>query len=510
MRRIVDSNAMRLIEEKAIASGTSVETLMDIVAQQIADHIYTFAKKNSFIPPVLLLCGKGNNGADAYTTGSFLLQKNITCFAMQVTEAKEHSLLQARKKLFVDRGGKIVTYDTLHNLPSSLIIVDGIYGAGFKGAPDQASTKAILFANAHGGLIISIDIPSGVDPSNGECRGEAIFADYTVACQYPKKGCFLQAGFDHCGKMLIASMPVEDQATDMSLIEEIDLFSLMPRIKRTIDKFDAGVVTGISGSPGMLGATTLSAKGAFSVGAGYVHLLLPESVKDESSMLPIEAVKHFILNDPSACEKYLSSTTVFIGPGLGRTDEVKKNLEILWKHLPPSTVIDADALHFLSEKPMKDWHIEGKIITPHKHEAAKLFRTNTSSIDSQLLSSLHQISAITNATIVLKGAPTFIISTGHPTIVMPFGNPGMATAGSGDVATGMIAGFLAKKISPLSAAILGTSIHGIAGEEAACIESSYAVTASSIVNSIPKAFYKIIHLFSQNPSRSYLPYGRSS
>ena len=151
MRRIVDSNAMRLIEEKAIASGTSVETLMDIVAQQIADHIYTFAKKNSFIPPVLLLCGKGNNGADAYTTGSFLLQKNITCFAMQVTEAKEHSLLQARKKLFVDRGGKVVTYDTLHNLPSSLIIVDGIYKAGFKGVPSSSHlcNRRFLFYQMH-------------------------------------------------------------------------------------------------------------------------------------------------------------------------------------------------------------------------------------------------------------------------------------------------------------------------------------------------------------------------
>ena len=242
---------MRLIEDRALRNGLTVDRMMETFAQQIAEYVYAFSKKSTSPPPVLFLCGKGNNGADAYTTGIFLLQKNITCFAMQVGDCKENSLLENKRKGFIHQGGKIVSYDSLHNLPNSLIIVDGIYGAGFKGIPDPSATKAILFANAHGGLIIAIDIPSGVDPSTGEVLGEAIFADYTIACQYPKTGCFLTSGFDHCGKILCATICIPELPSNMTLIEETDLFSLVPRLKRTQDKFQSGVVIGIGGSSGM-------------------------------------------------------------------------------------------------------------------------------------------------------------------------------------------------------------------------------------------------------------------
>ena len=506
MRYIVDSNAMRLIEERSLRSGLMVETLMDTVAQQIADHICTLSPQ-----AVLILAGRGNNGADAYSTGTILLSKKIPCLALQVSEPKENSLLKTRQKQFIHRGGKIVTYNDLSTLPLNSILLDGIYGAGFRGIPDAQATKAILFANAHSGIIISIDVPSGIDPSTGEASGEAIFADFTVACQYPKKGCFLKEGFEHCGKILFANLPINNQTTDLTLIEDTDLSSLLPRLQRGQDKFKAGLVVGIGGSSGMMGAVSLAAKAAFAVGAGYVRLLLPQSVCGELPELPLEAVKTLLPDDIEQWKSFLKIPgSIFLGPGLGRDSHVQDRLETLWPYCTAPTVVDADALEYLSKRPMNTWNVENKILTPHKKEASKLFQKPLDTIDDSVLNLLRRSALTTQSIIVLKGAPTYIACPQHPIIVMPFGNPGMATAGCGDVLTGMIAGLLAKGLPPLSAVILATSLHGIAGEEAAKSQTSYSITASSIIASIPAAIHKIMSLSASGIGRSYVAYGRSS
>ena len=173
------------------------------------------------------------------------------------------------------------------------------------------------------------------------------------------------------------------------------------------------------------------------------------------------------------------------------------------------TVVDADALFWLSTQSENSWNIQGKVITPHLGEMSRLLHRQIVMVDDELLYRLRAIALTTQSTIVLKGAPTFIFSAGHPILVMPRGDPGMATAGTGDVLTGMIAGFLAQKLTLHSAAVLGTWLHGIAGEEAARLRTSYGLTASSLVQAIPSAIAQLLEQGSCGMRRYYVPFGRA-
>jgi NAD(P)H-hydrate epimerase len=501
---------MRLIEERSFASGQTVDSLMDAVGIQLAARIQNLTQKSQRPPLVLLLAGKGNNGADGYTALSLLLQQKINCVAWQVSAPSPHSLLDRRKQAFIDHGGRVIDFPALPCVDGPLIIIDGIYGAGFKGKPDPDSAKAILWANSQTGLVVSIDVPSGIDPTTGEAPGEAIFADYTLACHFPKRGCFLGQGWEHTGTVLLADLKLEHQRADLCLLEPADIPHMIPRRHRTQNKFQAGAVIGVAGSLGMMGAASLASEAAYTVGAGYVRLLLPEEMASQIGQLPREAVKTLLPQSIDAWLPWLSrADSVFVGPGLGRSPEAMQRLSALWPHLTMPTVVDADALFWLSTVPQEEWKVKGKVLTPHLGEISRLLQRHIIGVDDALIHHLRTMASSTQSTIVVKGAPTFIFSSGQPVLVMPRGDPGMATAGTGDVLTGMIAGFLAQKLTLLSAAVLGTWLHGMAGEIAARGRTSYGVMASSLLQTIPLAVFQLLEQSSEGLSRGYVPFGRA-
>ena len=510
MRPIVDSATMRLIEERSLLSGQTVESLMDAVGAQLASFIQGLIQKAPRPPLVVLLAGKGNNGADGYTALTLLLHQHVQCMAWQVVSPSPNSILERRKQEFIHQGGRVIEFPDIPHADDSLLIVDGIYGAGFKGKPDAASAKAMLWANSQSGPVISIDVPSGIDPTTGEAQGEAVYADYTMACHFPKKGCFLRQGWEHAGTIIFADLPFENQLSDLCLLETKDSIHMLPRKRRTQNKFQAGSVVGIAGSPGMMGAASLASESAYAVGSGYVRMLLPEAVSCEMGQLPREAVKNVLASSVDTYLPLLSrADSLFIGPGCGRTLETMALFDGIWPHLTMPTVVDADALFWLSTQSENSWNIQGKVITPHLGEMSRLLHRQIVMVDDELLYRLRAIALTTQSTIVLKGAPTFIFSAGHPILVMPRGDPGMATAGTGDVLTGMIAGFLAQKLTLHSAAVLGTWLHGIAGEEAARLRTSYGLTASSLVQAIPSAIAQLLEQGSCGMRRYYVPFGRA-
>ncbi len=510
MRPIVDGATMRLIEERSFAAGQTVEGLMDMVGLRLSAIIEQMLSKGTKRPTVLLLAGKGNNGADGYTALIHLIEKGHSALAWQIAPPSPQSVLERRMQAFLDRGGKVISYPDIPKLQEPLLIIDGIYGAGFKGTPDQASTKAILWANAQRGLIISIDVPSGVDPTTGEAPGEAVIADYTLACHFPKRGCFLRNGWEHTGSVLLADLPLESPKTDLCLLEKEDVIHLLPRRRRMQNKFEAGAITALAGSPGMMGAASLACEAAYTVGAGYVRLLLSQSLSNELCGLPREVVKKLLAEDSHEWEGWLQKAeTLLIGPGLGRSEAVGKRLAALWPHLTAPGVMDADGLYWLAQKPQSEWHVAGKILTPHIGEASRLLNRTITEVDDSLLLELRTVASTTNSTIVLKGAPSFIFSNGEPILVMPRGDPGMATAGTGDVLTGMIAGFMAQRLTAHSAATLGTWLHGLAGEEAASKRTSYAVTASSLITVLPAAMLQVLEEGANGALRYYVPMGRA-
>jgi hydroxyethylthiazole kinase-like uncharacterized protein yjeF len=510
MRPIVDSATMRLIEDRSFATGQTVDSLMDAVGAQLCARIQGLVQKSQCSPLVLLIAGKGNNGADGYTALSLLLRQKINCLSWQVLPPSPHSILDRRKQAFIDKGGRVIDFPELPPSDRPLLIIDGIYGAGFKGKPDPNSAKAILWANSQRGLVVSIDVPSGIDPTTGEVPGEAIFADYTMACHFPKKGCFLGQGWEHTGSVILADLPLEQQRTDLCLLESSDITHMLPRRHRTQNKFQAGSVVGMAGSFGMMGAASLASEAAYTVGAGYVRLLLSEMLVSEIGQLPREVVKMLLPQNVDNWIPWLTrADSVFVGPGLGKAPETMNRLGALWPHLIMPTVVDADALFWLSTLPQEEWLVRDKVLTPHLGEMKLLLHRQIPSVDNDLLHRIRAVASSTQSTIVLKGAPTFIFSAGNPVLVMPRGDPGMATAGTGDVLTGMIAGFLSQKLTPPSAAVLGTWIHGVAGEVAARMKTSYGLMASSVLQTIPSAIFQLLEQGAEGMIRGYVPFGRA-
>jgi len=471
MRAIVDSATMQLIEERAFASGETAAGLMDLVGSQLAALLERLIARFPCPPTILLLAGKGNNGADGYTALSLLFSKNLPTLALQIAPPSTGSLAHARQKTYQDLGGKILFFPDLPQVEGPLIIIDGIYGIGFKGKPDEASSKAILWANAHCGIRVSIDIPSGVNATTGEIPDEAIRAEYTLSCQFPKKGCFIGSGWDYAGKIVIADLPLSLPKSDLVLLEEADVSPLLPRYRRTQNKYEVGSVVGIAGSPGMMGAVSLACEASYMVGSGYVRLLLPQGA--EIGDLPREVVKTFLSDDIGEYSKWCKQAdATFVGPGLGR-DRLDR-LDQLWPYLPPSTVVDADALYWLAQKEQKEWNVQGKILTPHRGEAGRLVQKKIDHIDDSLLQLFRTLALTSKSTILLKGAPTFIFSEKSPIIAMPRGLPS------------------------LSAAMLAAWLHGMAGERAATLRTSYSLTASSLIESLPFAIKKLTKNISTN------------
>lgn len=508
MKPVVDGPTMRLLEEKAFAGKESVESLMDAVGEGVASFLTSFFPNSGEPPCVLLIAGKGNNAADGYTALTLLAEKNVPTLAWQIFSPPEGSVLEKRQKNYLKKGGKVLAFADVPQINKPFIILDGIYGAGFKDRPDAPSSKAILWANAQHAEIVAIDIPSGLNPTTGEVLGEAIIADYTVACHLPKKGCFLGTGWEHTGAVHVIPLPLESPKSDLCLLEKEDVVHLIPRRRRTQNKFQAGSVVALAGSPGMMGAASLACEAAYTVGAGYVRALLPENALGLEGLLPREAVKTFF-HSPADCLHYFERADSFlIGPGLGRSPATFSLLDKVWPQLHVPAVVDADALFWLSTIHQEDWDVRGKILTPHLGEAERLFQKKFSCVNEDLLRDLRSVVAATDCTIVLKGAPTFILSAGTPAFIMPRGDPGMATAGSGDVLTGMIAGFLAQKKDALSAALLASWVHGLAGEIAASERTSYATLASSILNFIPSALSLVLEEAARGAVRDYMPFGR--
>lgn len=271
---------------------------------------------------------------------------------------------------------------------------------------------------------------------------------------------------------------IDQSVGEVELFSEKDIQSLLPHIKKTRHKYEAGYVVSVGGL--MSGAALLSSFSALKAGAGIVRLFYPEDKSHEYVTAPWEIIKQHW--DKSAFLKEIKrANSCVIGPGLGKEGPLHQEIETLFPELTIPCVIDADAL-FSKTYPRLS------ILTPHHGEMHKLLKTEVTSAACQAFAKEK------NVTLVLKGAPTLIF---HPTQlprVMTYGDPGMATAGSGDVLSGILASLLAQGLHSLEAATLGVYLHGLAGQIAAREKTSYCMIASDIIHYLPNAFLKISSL----------------
>lgn len=501
--KIISSQEMRQLEKSAFADGLSEIDFMEEAGSGIALFVHDFVEVHALDHSILLMCGKGNNAGDAYVAGVHLLHLDYDVLAYQLVPIDDCSpLCQSNYRRFLEEGGRVLQINQAQelSLPSRGVLVDGIFGTGFSGVVEEPFASIINLMNRSGLPIISVDIPSGLNGTTGKIQenGACVSAFETAFLGLPKSGFFLNQGWESVGKLRYVDfgLPkhyIGQAQSEMIMLTKDDVIRFLPKLKRTRHKYEAGLVIGLSGSPGMPGASLLASSAALHSGAGIVRLLHPKGMEAELSASIPELIKiPYRTEDASQILGWMNqASAVFIGPGLGRSQETYTLLEHLISELLVPCVIDADALAFLASPQGEKIKLPSRtILTPHRGEMKKLLGSTQPQavVTLDYLKQCREFAQRKGVTLVLKGGPTFILQADEPIYVCPKGDPGMATAGSGDVLTGLLGGLLAQKLSPLHAALLGTFIHGIAGEYAASELSSYCMTASDILYHFPEGF----------------------
>lgn len=495
--KVVTAKAMADLEALAYQEGYSEDTFMENAGKNIALFIEKLVEDRNLHKHILLLCGKGNNGGDAFVAGSFLTLAGFSVSALCLEPIDTCSLLcKKNRQRFTNQGG-IMIPEIIEDFSSYSVIVDGLFGTGFKGDVREPYSLLIQLVNQSKRIILSIDIPSGLNGTTGETSKSTIVATETLALGLPKIGFFLRNGWNYVGKLNILPFGLPKHLVDkfpshVELLTESYVSTLVPPIRRNRNKYEAGEVIGLSGSPGMPGAALLASLAALRGGCGMVRLLHPQGMESELSDSPYELIKiPYSYQDEDKIASIINhGRSTFIGPALGRGPEVTDFLQHIMPLIQRPCVLDADALFHYANKSFvlpKD-----TIFTPHTgemqhllHLSAKLQLTEHTLALCQQYAEEHQI------TLILKGAPTFIFQAGKQVFVNPTGDPGMATAGSGDVLTGLLAALVAQGLNNHQAALLGVYLHGLAGEYAADNKTSYSLIASDIINNFPQAWKQL-------------------
>jgi len=413
-----------------------------------------------------VICGAGNNAGDGYVLARLARAAGLQVNVCALVDPRRLTGDAARAHAdFAAAGGHHAGF-TGAGLAGTDVVVDALLGTGADRPVDGAMRDCIDAINAAGSPVLALDLPSGLDADTGLVHGAAIKATRTITFVALKTGLYLGEAPDHVGVLEFAGLGVPESARAVQSpvlvrMNEDLLASALPRRRRSAHKGEHGRVL-IVGGLAMPGAARLAGAAALRTGSGLVTVATLAQ-----SIAPIIAGRPELicvaLKSVSDLKKLLDAADVVaIGPGLGRGRRAQRLFDAVLACKKP-LVLDADALSLLAERPRKrdDW-----ILTPHPGEAARLLGTDATTIQRNRLGSLHAIVERYGGVCVLKGAGTLVLAGQAPAWVCDRGNPGMATAGSGDVLTGIIASLVAAGSDPLRAAAAGVLLHACAGDRA--------------------------------------------
>ena len=492
--KVATSKEMARLESLSYERGFKEEQFMRNAGDGVANAAVKFCNQWNAAKNVLILAGKGNNAGDAYVAGQILLQQGYRVSAWYEQNAKESPLCQKNREAFALSGGRFI--DAKESREPDFqggFILDAIFGTGLNKAPKEPYASMIAWANRSGFPILSVDIPSGLSGDTGEVFGEAVKATATVALGLPKLGFFLKRGWDYVGELHVVGFGLPNDVVDnfdtpFALYKREESLEALPAVRRGRHKYEAGAVLGFAGSPGMPGAAILASLAALRTGAGIVRLYHPEGMEAELSASPYELIRvaYSESNWEIVGEGLKHVDSAFIGPGIGRSQKTGEILKLLMQSITCPAVIDADALYFLAEK---DFSFTSPVVlTPHLGEMNRLLQSREKEVSADFLMKCAAYAARKNAVLVLKGGPSFIISPKGEIWINTTGDPGMATAGSGDVLSGIVAALMAAGLSPLQSALAGACVHGWAGEMASKALSPYFMLASDIIEHLAFVF----------------------
>ncbi|MCX5722847.1 MAG: NAD(P)H-hydrate dehydratase [Nitrospirae bacterium] len=500
----------RTITEAKIPSATLMERAGEGIVRQLEEQYGPMRGKT-----VTILCGKGNNGGDGLVVARLLHRQRAKVQVLLLTPVADLSRDAAamyRRFAKVAGSAKILRFRPAEQvrplLASSDILVDALLGTGLSAEVTGTYREAIELINGAGKPVIAVDLPSGIHADTGAILGQAVRASLTVTLGLPKLGLYVGAGIDQAGIIRIVDIGIPPAYVDKlesrtRLLTSDDIVNMLPERRPSSHKGTFGHAGIIAGSVGKTGAAALAAQAALRIGAGLVTVATPSSVNDvleskllEAMTMPFPETKARTLAR-SGLDRILAfvqaRTAIAIGPGLSTHHETVELVQALMKHLDRPSVLDADALNalagrasLLTECPTPP------ILTPHPGEMARLEVDATAqSINADRIGTARRFARERGVFVVLKGARTVIARPDGLVAICPTGNPGMATAGTGDVLTGMIVGLLAQGVPSWEAVCAATYLHGLAGDLAARQLGQAGMIASDLIAQIPYALQQI-------------------
>ncbi len=463
--KVITPLEMKRVERLAYTAGYKDTDFMEEAGRAVAEEAYTRGSRFTII------CGKGNNAGDGLVAARYLVQKGLEVEVILLfTEGS--ALFQKQLTAYQALGSPYKHITLVEDIVFKDVVIVAIFGTGFIGPLEGLPLRVVQKINKIKAFIIAVDIPTGLNGETGEVLSDALKADVTVTLGLPKTGLFL--GYEYTGNIKVASFGLPDifLAQAKASYELFKGKPLFPEHKRTWHKYQRGYVLALAGSEGMMGAAALSTEAALRSGAGIIRLLIHK--KDASRLLYLKPEVLAAFLEDSVEDEWARASALLIGPGIGRK-ESRDLLRILNLGKKP-LVLDADALWWLSLKAFNP--PQGSILTPHAGEMARIGQ------DPQAFANKNDV------IIILKGAPTIIYAKDKIPLIMIGAPSAMATAGSGDVLTGIIAAFLAQKLAPYEAAITAFSVHSLAGQ-IAFEDKGFGAIASDFVKAIPAAIKKL-------------------
>ena len=460
---------------------------------------------------VSIFCGKGNNGGDGFVVARLLRQKRCkvhVCLLAKPQDLNGDAKTMYQRYIKLGNTAEVLTCPSQEKIQKILgqsdLVVDALLGTGISSTVKDEYAATINTINASGLLTIAVDIPSGIQTDTGAILGTAIRAKFTITFGYPKLGLFLGPAIDHVGEIHQVAIGIPDEHIEnmpisTTLITANEIKRILPDRKPSSHKGTYGHTGIIAGSLGKTGAAALAALAALRVGTGLATIATPQSVNASLESKTLEAMT---LPMPETSEKTLSLSALpllqtfaqthqalGLGPGLTTHPETMEMLQALISKIQRPCVIDADALNALAGKTdiLRNCH-SIPVLTPHPGEMARLIgNVSAQHINAHRLTVAQEFAQQYACILVLKGARTIVAEPDGQAAICPTGNPGMATAGMGDVLTGMIAGLLAQGIPPGLAAKAGVFLHGLAGDLGMHELGQASLMASDVLDFIPQA-----------------------
>lgn len=502
--RIFNNETIRAIDKATIENeNVTASDLVERASEAIANEIISRWRPNK---PISIFAGFGNNGADALAVARILIEQgyNPEIFLFNIGGNMLSNECRICRDKLLELGDinftEIVKNFTLPALSSNHVVIDGLFGSGLNKPICGGFTTVIQYINESGATIVSIDVPSGMlgDWNANPINRNIIHANLTLAIQFPRLAFFLKDNAQLVGEWKVLEIglskeAIKNSATNFFLVEKSDIRCAIKKRNAFASKADCGSALIVAGSYGMMGAAVLSANAAIRSGVGKITVQSPQCGYNVMQVSAHEAMfvadKHeLILTDIAPRHTY---DGIAIGPGIGTHEYTIQALEKFLKNTKQPIILDADALNCIALRPsLLNYIPSNSIITPHAGEFDRIFGEHKTD-EARLRTALDRAKRY-NIIIVLKGRHTAVVRHDGMIFFNSSGNASLATAGSGDVLTGLMAGFLAQGYVPEIASLIAIYVHGVAGEISSETHGIFGVKAGDIADNVGRALKQIL------------------